>query len=58
MDTVEVDIKEKSLSMYGFINYIINLIVDDPTWVERAKNPALLLIHTILHPLHASDPLN
>ena len=43
--------------MYGFIDCIITIIIDDPSWVERTKNTALLIIHTIFRPLHSSETL-
>ena len=43
--------------MDGFINDIIAITIDDLFWVERAKNVALLVIHTIFRPLHSSELL-
>ena len=50
--------------MYGFRNDIIYITIEDPCWVERAKNTALLVIHTIFRllqpykPLKRDDPLS
>ena len=44
--------------MDGFIDDIIMLTIDDPTWVEHAKKLAILVIHIILRPLQTSEPLN
>ena len=47
-----------------FINVIITITIYDPCWVERAKNTALLVIHTIFRllqpykPLKQDDPLS
>ena len=43
--------------MDGFFNKIINTTIDDPSWLERAKNLALLVIHTMFRPLHSDEPL-
>ena len=40
-----------------FIDKIITITIDDPRYVERAKNAALLVIHTKFRPLHPSEPL-
>ena len=40
----------KEASIDGFINDIIAVTVANPFWVERAKNAALLIIHTIFIP--------
>ena len=44
-------------SMYGLIDDIITLIVDDEHWIERAKIVALLVIHTLFRPLQPSEHL-
>ena len=36
--------------MDGFIDDVITITIDDPFWVERAKNAYLLIIHTIFIP--------
>ena len=43
--------------MDGFIDEIINILVDDKHWIDCAKNAALLVIHTLLRPIHPSEPL-
>ena len=43
--------------MDGFIDDIITITIDYPRWVERAKNAALLIIHTIFRPQHSDKPL-
>ena len=43
--------------MYGLIDYTITVTIDKPNWVERVKNSALLVIHTIFIPLQSSNPL-
>ena len=43
--------------MYGFINDIITITVDNEHWIDRAKSAALLVIHTLFRPLHPSEPL-
>ena len=43
--------------MYGFRNDIIYITIEDPCWVERAKNEALLIIHTIFRPRKSNKPL-
>ena len=35
----------------------ITITINDPFWVERSKNAALLVIHTIFRPLHPYGPL-
>ena len=42
-DQLELNTKTKEASTDVFINYIICIIIDDPCWVERDKNPALLV---------------
>ena len=39
------------------IDDIINITIDDPRWVECAKNAALLIIHTIFIPRKSDKPL-
>ena len=43
--------------MDRFIDDIITITIDDPPWVERAKNAALLIIHTIFRPWKSNEPL-
>ena len=43
--------------MDGFIDDIIAITIDEPCWVERAKNTALLVIHTIFRLLHPYESL-
>ena len=43
--------------MDEFIDDIINIAIDDPNWVERAKNAALFVIHTIFRQLQSSELL-
>ena len=52
-----VDIKSKKSSVGGLINDIITLTIDDPIWMDRAKNTILLVIHNILWPLQSYEPL-
>ena len=40
--------------MDGLIGEIITVTIDDPSWVERAKKLALLVIHTIFRPIQSS----
>ena len=56
-DQLAVDIKSKVASMYGFINSIVAVTIDEPGWVECAKNSSLLVIHTIFRSLQPSEPL-
>ena len=51
-----MNIKENEASMNGFVDEIIGIVIDDPFWVERAKNVALLVIHAIFRPLYSDDP--
>ena len=51
VDQLAVHIEAKEASMDGFIHDTITINIDDPYWVERAKNAALLVIHTIFRPL-------
>ena len=43
--------------MDGFIDNIVIITVDNKYWIERVKSAALLVIHTLLQPLQASEPL-
>ena len=43
--------------MDGCIHEIITITIDNPRWVERAKNAALLIIHTIFIPRQSDEPL-
>ena len=43
--------------MDGFIDDIITINIDDPRWAERAKNTALLNIHTMFRPRKFNKPL-
>ena len=43
--------------MDGFIDYITTITIENPCWVERAKNLALLIIHTIFIPRNSYKPL-
>ena len=43
--------------MDGFIYYIITITIDNACWVERAKNAALLIIHTIFRSHKSDEPL-
>ena len=43
--------------MDGFIDDIITITVDNTYGIERAKNAALLVIHTLFRTLQASEPL-
>ena len=36
---------------------IIAITIDDTNWVERARDAALLVIHTIFRPLQYPEPL-
>ena len=56
-DQLSVNIKAKEASMDGFIDDIITITIDDPCWVERAKNAALLIIQTIFRPQYSDKPL-
>ena len=57
MDPLELDITSIEASMDVFIGDIITINVYDEHWIERAKSAALLVIHTLLRPLHLSEPL-
>ena len=54
---MKVKIEAKEASMDGFVDDIITINIDNPYWVERAKNLALLVIHTMFRPLHSDEPL-
>ena len=56
-DQITVDIKAKEASMNGFIDDTITITIDNPHWVERAKNTALLIIHTIFRPWQSNETL-
>ena len=43
--------------MDGFIDDVITITIDDPFWVERAKNAYLLIIHNIFSPQKSDEPL-
>ena len=43
--------------MDEFIDDIININIDNPCWVERAKDAALLVIHIIFKLLNSDEPL-
>ena len=43
--------------MYGFIEDIVTIAVDDKHWIYRAKSAALLVIHTLFRQLQPSEPL-
>ena len=43
--------------MDGLIDNIITITVDNKYSIERTKNAALLVIHTLFRPLQASEPL-
>ena len=43
--------------MDEFIYDIIIVTIDEPSWVERTKKAALLVIHTIFRPLQYSELL-
>ena len=58
VNKIEVGVEAKEYLMDWFINDIVALTIDESTWVERAKNAALEVIHTILRPLQNSEPLN
>ena len=53
-DTLAVDVEVKEASMDRFVNYIITINIDEPSWLDYAKNAALLVIHTIFRPLQYS----
>ena len=52
-----VDIKAKEASMDIFNADIVIITIDDPSWVDHAKNAASLVIHTIFRPLQSSAQL-
>ena len=43
--------------MYGLINNIITINIDDSNWEERAKKSALLIIHTMFRLLQSPEPM-
>ena len=43
--------------MYGFVDDIVIITIDDPSWVERAKKASLLVINTIFRLLHSLELL-
>ena len=43
--------------MDGLIDDIITITIDNPHWVERAKNAYLFIIHTIFRPRNYDKPL-
>ena len=43
--------------MDGLIDDIITINIEKPCWVERTKNAALLIIHTIFRPRDSDKPL-
>ena len=50
-DPLAVEIISTEASMYGFIDDIITITVDENHWIDRAKSAALLVIHTLFQPL-------
>ena len=64
VDQLSVNIEAKEASMNGLIDDIITITIDDPCWVEYAKNADLLIIHTIFRtnnfhqPLKLDEPLS
>ena len=57
VDQLSVNIEEKGASIDIFIDDIITITIDNPFWIECAKNSALLFIRTIFIPLHYDEPL-
>ena len=55
-DQPTVGIKAKKTSMDVLIDDIVTITIDDPNWVECAKNVALWVIHTIFRLLQSSEP--
>ena len=55
--SLAVYITSTEASIYGFIDDIITITVDDEHWIDRAKIAALLVIHTLFRPLQPSEPL-
>ena len=43
--------------MYGFIDNITTITVDDEHWIKREKGASLSVIHTLLLPLQQPEPL-
>ena len=52
-----MNIEEHDDSMVELIDEIITITIDNPHWVERAKNTALLIIYTIFRPRKSEKPL-
>ena len=52
-----MNIEAKEESMGGFIDDIIPITIENPWWVERAKNAYLFIIHTIFRPRKSDKPL-
>ena len=50
-----MNIETKEASGDEIIDNTINITIADQCWVERAKNAALLVIHTIFRPLHTYE---
>ena len=40
-----------------FVDDIITITIDNACWVERAKNAAFFIIHTIFRPQPSDEPL-
>ena len=56
-DPLSVEITSTEASMYGFIDDIIAITVDDKHWIDCAQIAALLVIHALFRPLQPSEPL-
>ena len=56
-DHIVVNIEAKDSSMYGFIDEIITITIDNLRLVECTKNTALLIIYTIFRPRKSDKPL-
>ena len=56
-DFLTVNIEAKDSSIDGFIDDILTITIDDQWCVERAKNAALLIIHTIFRPRQSDETL-
>ena len=54
---IAVNIEAKEASMDILIDDIITITIDNPCWVDRAKNSALLIIHTIFRPRKYDKPM-
>ena len=52
-----MDITSTEVSMDGFIDDIITIIVDDEHWIQNAKSASLLVIRTLFQPLQPSELL-